>query len=531
VLDKLRKTRRTHAAAILALTSLCLALTAVVAEASALHAHAATHRPVHVRRATRCASATHRLLRQKGRRPRCVRRTTRKLAVIATSRKTVSVHISTQPVSPTPATSARFTWTTTGPVSSTTCSLDTGAFRACASGVNYGGLTARGHSLTVRVANSQASAQVADSWTVSSTTTTTTTTTTAPPATTTPTTPTTTTPTTTTPTPAPVANTFAANIPGIAAGGSLQNEDATTQARDLSLDTAAGARWIRLDINWAQIQNGGPASYNWAPQDALIQRAEAAGLNVLGVILYTPAWARPARTGSNYGPSPSAYATFASTAVAHYAAMGVHAYEVWNEPNTSNFWAPAPDPAAYTALLRAAYVAIKGSDPNATVVTGGTAPAPTNATSYSPVDFLSAIYANGGGGYFDAVGHHPYCAPANPGDAQAWSAWYQMYGTSPSLRSVMVANGDGDKKIWATEYGAPTNGPAGSFVTQAQQATMITRAYQLFASYPWAGPLFFYQGRDQGTDTSTRENFYGFLNYDSTPKPSYAAYRAVAAAL
>jgi hypothetical protein len=254
---------------------------------------------------------------------------------------------------------------------------------------------------------------------------------------------------------------------------------------------------------------------------------------VLGGIVYTPSWARPAGSSATWGPDPSAYASFAAAAVRHYAALGVHAYEVWNEPNTPSSWKPAPSPAAYAAVLKAAYVAIKGADPSATVLTGATAPAPSDGTSYSPVDFLRGIYANGGRGYFDAVGHHPYCSPAYPGDAHDWSAWYQMYGTSPSLRSVMVAHGDGAKKIWATEFGAPTGGPAGDsgVVSQAQQASMLTRAYQLFSGYSWAGPLFFYQGRDQGTDTSNSEDFYGLLNRDFTPKPAYTAYRQAVASM
>ena len=36
---------------------------------------------------------------------------------------------------------------------------------------------------------------------------------------------------------------------------------------------------------------------------------------------------------------------------------------------------------------------------------------------------------------------------------------------------------------------------------------MISKAYQLFASYDWAGPLFVFQGRDLGTDTSTNGIF------------------------
>jgi polysaccharide biosynthesis protein PslG len=328
---------------------------------------------------------------------------------------------------------------------------------------------------------------------------------------------------------APIANPFGQSMFGLAAGGGLQNEDAAMLASDLDADQAAGVKWLRIDINWAQIQADGPASYDWSQIDAVVQGAEQRGMNVLGVLVYTPSWDRPAGTDATYGPSPSSYAAFSSVAVAHYSAMGVHAYEIWNEENQVNAWTPAPSPSAYTALLQAAYPAIKQADPNATVVTGGLAPSPTDGTNYAPTDFLSDIYADGAKGYFDAVGMHPYCWSATRGDQDGSSAWYQMYGAATSIRSIMVAHGDGGERIWGTEYGAPTNGPPGSHVSQAAQAAMIGHAFQLWSSYSWAGPLFIYQGRDQGTDTSTDQNFYGLISYDGTPKPAYAAYRLAVA--
>src|SRR3954447_4907509 len=324
------------------------------------------------------------------------------------------------------------------------------------------------------------------------------------------------------------ANSFGQDVFGIAAGGAIQGEDPTTLGRDLDAIKAAGSKWVRFDLNWAVIQAGGPSSYNWAPFDRVVQGATSRGMKVLGVFLYTPSWARPSGTSATYGPNPAQYAAFASTAVQHYSAMGVHAYEVWNEPNIPAFWTPAPNPSAYTALLKAAYPAIKGADPQATVLTGGSAPASTNGTSYAPVDWLQAIYANGGKGYFDAVATHPYCFGNNilPGDPDPTNAWYQIYGTNPSLRSVMLANGDGAKKIWGTEFGAPTNGPWN--ISESAQALMITTAYSQWASYNWAGPLFTYQGRDQGTDTSDSENFFGLLHHDFSPKPGYPAYQVAA---
>lgn len=324
---------------------------------------------------------------------------------------------------------------------------------------------------------------------------------------------------------------FSADSFGISAGGALQNEDPATLGRDLDAMKAAGSKWLRVDINWAQIQSAGQTSYAWDSIDRVVQGASARGIRVLGVIMYTPSWARPAGTSATYGPDPATYAAFAAVAAQHYAALGVHAFEVWNEPNTKSFWTPAPNIAAYTRLLKAAYPAIKAADPQATVLSGGTAPAPSDGTNYLPQDFLAGIYANGGGGSFDAVSHHPYCWPAYPGDAESWSAWYQMYGTAGNLRSIMVNNGDGGKQIWGTEFGAPTNGPSGSHVTEAVQASMITKAYAEWSTYSWAGPLFAYQGRDLGTDTGTRENFFGLLRNDFSPKPAYTAYQVAAAAV
>jgi hypothetical protein len=329
----------------------------------------------------------------------------------------------------------------------------------------------------------------------------------------------------------PPSTTTGVNRFGFSPGGTFFSESDSELARDLDAMAAAGSHSLRVDINWAVIQSAGSTSYDWAAFDRVVQAARQRGFDVLGMIGYTPSWALPAGvSGSMYAPANvSDYATFAATAAKRYAALGVHAYEIWNEPNIAAFWKPKPDPAAYAQLLKAAYAAIKAVDSQAVVLTGGTSPAATDGTNFAPPAFLQGLYANGAKGSFDAVAHHPYCWPASPGDTYAWSAWYQMYGTSPSLRSLMVANGDGDKQIWATEFGAPTNGPSGSFVSESDQAAMATKAYQLFASYSWAGPLFWYAPRDLGTDSGTRENFFGILRNDFSPKPAYAAYQAASA--
>src|SRR5207248_98801 len=262
--------------------------------------------------------------------------------------------------------------------------------------------------------------------------------------------------------------------------------------------------WRRCDsggANCSAISGATTSSYTLTSSDLnFTERVVVTATNTAGsgsaTIAHTPTWARPStcNTSDKCVPANNAdYGNFCGAAARHYLPMGVHYWEVWNEPNLTAFFQPKPDVVKYVGMLKACYTAIKAVDPSATVVTGGTSPAGSyNApcssacSNVNGINWLEGIYANGGKGYFDAVGHHPYSFPSPPSTVAGWSAWYQMFGTSPSLRSVMVANGDGDKKIWGTEWGAPTNGPAGSgFVSESTQAAQVTEAYTLWKSYTW----------------------------------------------
>jgi polysaccharide biosynthesis protein PslG len=326
-----------------------------------------------------------------------------------------------------------------------------------------------------------------------------------------------------------VRNPFGSHLFGIASGGGLQAEPGRERRRDIADDRRAGARWVRVDINWAQIQPAGPHRFDWRVIDRVVRRARRCGMHVLGTIMYSPPWTRPPGTSPIYSPGSAAYATFAGEAARHLSRLGVHDYEIWNEPNSGSFIEPVPDVGAYAAMLIAADEAIKAVAPHATVITGGMAPASNSDDSIAPLTFLRQLYRDGAGGHFDAVGAHPYTWPAMPGARRPWSAWYQMYRRHNSLRSIMKAHGDGAKRIWATEFGAPTGGPRGSgFVSDTTQAKIVARAYHLWAHYKWAGPLFLYQGRDAGVAKTTIGNFFGFINFNFTRKPAFSAYQRVA---
>ena len=86
----------------------------------------------------------------------------------------------------------------------------------------------------------------------------------------------------------------------------------------------------------------------------------------------------------------------------------------------------------------------------------------------------------------------------------------------------MIANGDTDKKIWLTEFGTPTNGPDPHwFVSENQQSQMVSDVIQLYKTYSWAGPLFWYTLKDTGAIPDNNENFFGLVRYDGSTKPAF----------
>lgn len=337
--------------------------------------------------------------------------------------------------------------------------------------------------------------------------------------------------------PQPIIDLSAKSL-GIAAGSSLPQLSDSQLATRLDGIRATGAHWIRFDFDWSTVQPMNSTSFDWSHYDKIVNAIAARHLEILGILDYTPSWAHSDGCNSNLcAPTDlTSFAAYTAAAAQRYSTRGIHAWEIWNEPNNPTFWQPAANPNAYTSLLKSAYTAIHKADPQAVVITAGLSPQATANGAYSPYDFAAAMYANGAHGYFDAFGDHPYTFPLSPADI-ADDAWTQMALANHSLRSLMVANGDASKKIWITEYGAPTGGPGAIstnqqpnlsahpyVVDESRQATLLAQALQLYRSYAWAGPMFYYTYQDAGTDTSTNENFFGLLRGDGTKKAAYSVY-------
>jgi hypothetical protein len=304
---------------------------------------------------------------------------------------------------------------------------------------------------------------------------------------------------------------------------------ARVQASQLAAMKAIGIVSIRLEADWSSVQAWGPKEFRWAPLDRVVRSVRAAGMSVDLIIDGCPAWAARAGTSGDVSPTPArpaAFARFAGEVAARYAPTGVRMFEIWNEPNNAGFWSPKPNPAAYTADLKAAYASIKRADRSAFVLSGGLAPEVNDGTNINAITFLQDMYAHGAKGSFNAVGYHPYSYPALPDSYQSWSGWSQMGQTRPSIRSVMTSHGDGRKQVWITEVGAPSGGP--DRVSQAAQGADLSQAIANTRKTSWIGGLYLYSWQDEGTSQVTDENWFGLVTAAGAHK---AAYAAVAAAL
>jgi hypothetical protein len=284
--------------------------------------------------------------------------------------------------------------------------------------------------------------------------------------------------------------------------------------RSFDLMRQTGVSTVRIMVPWAFVQPT-PDQWDWGVVDTMVDSAQAHGISVLAALNSTPLWAAPPSLlpYSARPDSVTAYGDFASAAATRYRGR-ISAYEVWNEANSVLFWAPNPDAAAYTELLKAAYPRIKAADPSATVVGAGLAPVFSfGSLTLSPAEFVKGMYAAGAKGNFDALAYHPYLYTMkfSAGEGYPESPLTQV----KSMHQVMADNGDGGKSIWCTEYGEPT-----SAVDEATQADYIHDFITKWRTLPFAGPVYIYSTQDRNTGSASDQDTLGVYRTDWTPKPA-----------
>ncbi|MBJ7341620.1 cellulase family glycosylhydrolase [Mycolicibacterium sp.] len=284
---------------------------------------------------------------------------------------------------------------------------------------------------------------------------------------------------------------------------------------------ALGVQNIRVFVPWGLIEYQ-DNTYDWSKLDLVMNAAAARNMGVMADVNATPLWAG-ATTGGLPGsqiPNTAALTDFMTAFVNKYKTT-VSAYEIWNEPNSAQFFNPI-DPVAYAKMLMAVYPVIKQLDPTATVVAGAVGAGQTTGFTMNPVDFVKQMLAAGAGSYFDALSYHPYLEslPFSAGNDNAPIPGFLTPLQQADAIKALIGTA---KKIWITEYGLPTvNGAA----DEAKQDQYIMDLINYWQGYSQAGPVFLYTGHDTATGSTNPEDNYGLYYQNGAPKDVVAALKA-----
>jgi hypothetical protein len=157
------------------------------------------------------------------------------------------------------------------------------------------------------------------------------------------------------------------------------------------------------------------------------------------------------------------------------------------------------------------------------------------------------MYDAGLAQYCDAIGAHPH-GYANPpdvyytgGDFDPKRGWddhpsFFFRNTMEDYYAIMVANGDGDKRIWATEFGWPTvdgmfvlPNPGLEFmadINERQQADYIVRAFTWARRWGHAEVMVLWNlNLWPVAGPESEMSKYSIVRGNWSPRPAYVALR------
>ena len=308
-------------------------------------------------------------------------------------------------------------------------------------------------------------------------------------------------------------------------------------------------------------------AYRWDALDQAVRNAAGAGLAPLVALTGAPEWAEgPGRPASaqpgSWRPDAVAFGAFATALARRYDGSWpdplrpgstlprARDFQPWNEPNLDAYLAPQwtrgrggfsnTGATLYRDLLNAFYRGIKASQPQATVVSAGTAPfgdPQPGGRRTMPARFLRNVLCVSATGRrtcahrvsFDAIAHHPYSVGAptrsalNPDDVSIPDLGRL---TRPVRDAVRLGQAlpRGPKPLWITEISYDSSPPDPDGVPAARHARWTQQAIALLARQG-ASVITWYLIRDQAPEPSFGEtNQSGMFLRDGTAKQAATAF-------
>ena len=354
--------------------------------------------------------------------------------------------------------------------------------------------------------------------------------------------------------------------------GDIQYVSAATEARRAFLfdeTQNAAADLVRIDVGWRSVAAAGrPAApadpsdpaYNFSDVDAAAVAAESRGLDVMFTIVGAPSWAERGRRPPGvpegaWKPDPDKLAAFAGALARRFSGEfssngrilpRVRNYEIWNEPNLTNYLAPQyvgkrqVSADLYRSMLNGSYRAIKAVHRDNVVVAGATAPYgdPRGGKRTRPLVFLRKLFcltdkrkqaAKGcrKRARFDALDHHPITftegprARAQHPDDAAMGDLHKVRRVLKSAERSHTIKGARRHQLWVGEFWWFSNPPGPGGVPVRRHAQWYAQAlYEIWRQGATVAIAL------QVQDSPDRDGLHtGLLFADGTRKPTHTAFR------
>jgi hypothetical protein len=241
-----------------------------------------------------------------------------------------------------------------------------------------------------------------------------------------------------------------------------------------------GVDSMRVAFDWGTMQPNRDEPVSFEITDLVVEKASAAGIEVLPTLTGAPEWAVPQkRVPGGHGAEAPAHLPVRGTALAgwrnlikevirRYGPQGtfwsehptmvkrpIRFWQVWNEPNFAYFVAK-PNAAEYGKLVKFSYGAARGVDKGARLVLAGLFGEPKNCRRQKrPLnpcadDFIDQMYRRTPGikKRFVGVSVHPYTG-----------SWQGLKPQVEDIRAILKENRDAGKGLWLTEIGWSSQKP------------------------------------------------------------------------
>ncbi|HVC82608.1 MAG TPA: hypothetical protein VNL35_19140 [Chloroflexota bacterium] len=295
--------------------------------------------------------------------------------------------------------------------------------------------------------------------------------------------------------------------------------------------TILGVGWERMVFWWKSLQPTGPDSWNnfATAHDTTINAELAAGRQIAGLLINTPAWAASNPSARDASPPKGLYLPYhdPNNYWGHFVGLIAKRYAgridnwiIWNEVNipSGQFHTWAGSDADYARLVQVAYLAARAANPHARIILAGDPYWYDHGALFVKLlTLLTADHAHNAS--FDVVNLHLY---SRPSDMAKIVAWYRATLTRFGL----------SKPIWIAETNAiPYDDPARSlprghfYASLDDQASFIVQAFAI--DLAMGVQRIEVNRMVDGSDFTAGGEPFGLVRNDGSVRPAFFAYRTV----